>query len=706
MFRYRPLLRWIGLGLLFLFSLGACLPTVPATPTPPTGGTVDEFADTLIAALVKRDYPQLQSMMGTPFTIAGWQSEGSALPPGVAIAQLRNVYLRQPQITFNSTENLTALLNGTDPLKLWGADVKAVKGIYVTGLGNDGKAEAILIIAQRPDQTPYWHGMLVAAAGFKAPSTPPTPPPATPTVLPTQVKYVQVLQNVNVRGGPGKEYPKLSFANQGAIIEVFGVSSDGQWWNVLCPDNTIGNCWVSADSTLTTPSNGPTPPQPTNTPAPATATPVSNAPTRIQFQPGAASATLRGQVTFPTQIQYLSRALAGQQMSISIQSAGNLANFAITGVTDGQPYKRLVNEDRTFTFVLPTTQDYLISVATPNGTADYTMTVSVVNGGNPTPVPTPVRINFAPGTTSATISGNVQFPNRNRYVLQAMAGQQMKVDVQSPGNLVNFAITGVTDGQPYKRLENEDRSFTFTLPSTQDYLIEIATPSSSPDYLLLVSVVSPSTPTEPERINFAPGATSATRTGQIIAGQRKEYVLQAQAGQNMSVQIQSEGNLANFAITGVTDGQPYKRLENEDRTFNLSLPSDQDYLITVATPNGAQNYTLVITIVTPPAQQPEAVRIQFEPGTSVASLNNAIRAGTIQTFILRAMAGQTMVVNITSPNNDVLLGISGVDDGTPYKRTAVGPTNATLVLPSTQDYLITAESVGSDTNYRLDVVIN
>jgi hypothetical protein len=106
--------------------------------------------------------------------------------------------------------------------------------------------------------------------------------------------------------------------------------------------------------------------------------PVSSEPARIQFAPGGISATVSNTVTFPNRLQYILRAMQGQQMTVSISSAGNAANFAIQGVTDGQPLKRLENEDRVWTGLLPSTQDYLIIVAVPNGSAAFTFTVTIV----------------------------------------------------------------------------------------------------------------------------------------------------------------------------------------------------------------------------------------------------------------------------------------------------------------------------------------
>lgn len=105
--------------------------------------------------------------------------------------------------------------------------------------------------------------------------------------------------------------------------------------------------------------------------------PPTPGPQRIQFAPGATTGSVQGAVTFGAQKSYVLRAAAGQAMVVAIVSANEVANFAITGVTDGIPYKRLVNEDRYFTMVLPSTQDYRIDVATPGGTASYILSIAI-----------------------------------------------------------------------------------------------------------------------------------------------------------------------------------------------------------------------------------------------------------------------------------------------------------------------------------------
>jgi hypothetical protein len=104
-------------------------------------------------------------------------------------------------------------------------------------------------------------------------------------------------------------------------------------------------------------------PLPTFTLAPAataipTLTPLAaSGPIRIRFAPGGISATVQNTVIFPNRVEYIFSASKSQHMTVTIE---------------------FENEDRTWTGVLPTTQDYLISVAVPGRSADFTLTVTIV----------------------------------------------------------------------------------------------------------------------------------------------------------------------------------------------------------------------------------------------------------------------------------------------------------------------------------------
>ncbi|MBW7884074.1 MAG: SH3 domain-containing protein [Caldilineaceae bacterium] len=130
-----------------------------------------------------------------------------------------------------------------------------------------------LVEVAREETVPGQSGCVPAGA-TGVPATPtstaviPTPRPPTPTplppidVVPTAVQYVLAKTNVNIRSGPALGYAVIGRVFAGQIAAVTGVTRDGGWWRVVCPDGSIGNCFVSADPSLTQPTAPPSTPPP------------------------------------------------------------------------------------------------------------------------------------------------------------------------------------------------------------------------------------------------------------------------------------------------------------------------------------------------------------------------------------------------------------------------------------------------------------
>jgi hypothetical protein len=181
--------------------------------------------------------------------------------------------------------------------------------------------------------------------------------------------------------------------------------------------------------------------------------------------------------------------------------------------------------------------------------------------------------------------------------------------------------------------------------------------------------------------------------GSIAAGGIADYVINAMAGQTMMVSLDSPNMNVFLTIYGVEDGRPLVRSMMGQTMWTGTLPGTQDYIIEAVSEGEATNYSLQVVI---PA------RIKFAPGATSASVQGRVSGGAIVRYLLRAMAGQTMTVVITSPHQDVLLTIWGLTDGQPLVRSVSGATSWTGVLPATQDYVIDAVSVGGNTTYTLE----
>ncbi len=69
----------------------------------------------------------------------------------------------------------------------------------------------------------------------------PLPPSGVPTAT--------VLEPINVRSGPGTQYPSYGIAPVGAQAQVIGKSEDGEWWVIQLPPgySPDNSGWVSKD---------------------------------------------------------------------------------------------------------------------------------------------------------------------------------------------------------------------------------------------------------------------------------------------------------------------------------------------------------------------------------------------------------------------------------------------------------------------------
>jgi hypothetical protein len=221
------------------------------------------------------------------------------------------------------------------------------------------------------------------------------------------------------------------------------------------------------------------------------------------------------------------------------------------------------------------------------------------------PEPEPTRIRFAPGAISTQVQGRLAAGRSDRYVLSAMAGQEMTVNLSDSSAGVNaILIIWGADGTVLISDHADATMWVGQLPSTQDYYIHVRSVAQAPvDYTLEVIIPPDASQPEPEptRIQFAPGAISTQVQGRLAAGRSDRYVLSAMAGQEMTVNLSdaSAGVNAILIIWGA-DGTVLISDHAGATIWAGQLPSTQDYYISVrSVPQDSVDYTLEVMI--PPA---------------------------------------------------------------------------------------------------------
>lgn len=232
------------------------LPLPPAGEQP-TGEAVQDleaFRQRLFQALADRDPAQMQALMGESFIFGYWLSEGVVTSPAEATAQLQQNFLgTETELVFDTGKDLAQLLGGMEPSSVLGPSAPLIQAVFVSGWGLQGQDEAILFISQDEQGRLYWHSVLIAGGGFNSPAAPGGEFPAQET----DVQYVMAQKDVSIHSGPGASHPVINQVFSGQTILVTGVSPEGGWWRVICADDTVGDCWVSADPADTQPASSP-----------------------------------------------------------------------------------------------------------------------------------------------------------------------------------------------------------------------------------------------------------------------------------------------------------------------------------------------------------------------------------------------------------------------------------------------------------------
>ncbi len=199
---------------------------------------------------------------------------------------------------------------------------------------------------------------------------------------------------------------------------------------------------------------------------------VLNIPARVRFATGGTSVILQGHLGANAKQYYLLAAGAGQTLEVTLTTPSALT-LAILGA-DGSTTMS-TSSNLSFRGVLPKTQDYILVLASGSSATDFSMSLDI-----------PLRISFAAGSTSATLTGSVPAGISQFFILNAGKGQTLNVSA-TPSDKLQLIIYGV-DGSVLRSGMGEGASFSGVLPSTQDYILVLRTANQVVSFTLNVSV--------------------------------------------------------------------------------------------------------------------------------------------------------------------------------------------------------------------------
>lgn len=367
----------------------------------------------------------------------------------------------------------------------------------------------------------------------------------------------------------------------------------------------------------------PVPPTPTVAPTSTSvpsATPVPTAtPNHPAVKPDAAridfsNTTMTsspGDIEPGADMQVVFNAAAGQFLKVEFTiESGDGAALSVWGV-DGTLLVPETIGITTWEGTMPSAQDYYLNVRnTSQQTIKYQMTMIM----RPIVLPEATRIQFQPNTTGWYTPGEIAPNTQMRFVLGAMAGQQMTVSLTTtPGESETFLYIWGADGTVFTSMA-PTKEWSSQLPATQDYYIDVRSyAKQAVTYQLSVNIpavgaavsnpaAAPQTAlgakiAKDQPIRFAEGPLDVELNGAVISGERDRYTLSIMAGETLDVIISSlEGN-AVFTIIG-PDNNPLPGTEEGKDTNNWSVPITVEgtYSILVGPTRGNATYTLKVKI--------------------------------------------------------------------------------------------------------------
>jgi hypothetical protein len=231
-----------------------------------------------------------------------------------------------------------------------------------------------------------------------------------------------------------------------------------------------------------------TPPAPADTPtalpATATAAPTVN-PTpsatatpqavNIVFASGTTAAVEQGSIQPNQVLAFTLSAGQNQPMILFINSPNNDVYLGVTE-PDGSklldPAKKYTN----WQWLLPKTEQYTIQLYGGATSEDYTLTAKVAE-----------IVNLPSGASNVTLNGSTPKGYIISYALYCKAGQVMTVSLNVPATTAYLDMFGLASG-PLLSASSKATSWTGTLPSSQDYVIEVIPVGGEISYSLTVSV--------------------------------------------------------------------------------------------------------------------------------------------------------------------------------------------------------------------------
>jgi hypothetical protein len=196
---------------------------------------------------------------------------------------------------------------------------------------------------------------------------------------------------------------------------------------------------------------------------------------RIRFAPGATSGTVSGSLPRGGEDDYTFDAAAGQSARVDFSRSSGTERWVLVGPQGSPLHTGMTEQQDQATVTLPGTGTYRLQVQTTDpGT--YTLRLTL-----------PVRIRFAAGGTSATVSGSLAPGGARDYTFDARAGQTAEVRFSRSSPTERWVLVSPQGSPLHTGMTTQQGSAAVRLPDSGPYRLDVETTAAG-SYVLRLTI--------------------------------------------------------------------------------------------------------------------------------------------------------------------------------------------------------------------------
>jgi hypothetical protein len=205
-----------------------------------------------------------------------------------------------------------------------------------------------------------------------------------------------------------------------------------------------------------------------------------------------------------------------------------------------------------------------------------------------------LRVRFARGTTSGILNDSLRAGETRGYLIGAEREQVMMVHAitwpvrqgEAPPATATVRVYSVADGSELTVPSGPGPLWSGRLPGTGDFVVRVNTTQPSA-YTLAVQI--------PRRLSVGESDPTAAITGTAPSRAPVDYIIEGEGGRTLAASVRDRDS-ASLHIYGLDGGEQLAPLAERRRLWAGTLPTSQDYVISVVPADEGARYELTVTL--------------------------------------------------------------------------------------------------------------